>query len=371
MKIISFKDPIFNVNTRPNIKHFFLPNIKFYALIILVFIYNNLFLLTISKNKNIKNNESLLDIIKEEIKKNKTNIDLNNEFFQKFDVKVQIYTKNSNYIETISGGSGNIGNALIMLNNLINICEKIRCKNIISPGGLQNIIKNPILYDKFNITIFPKYFENKTNIDIKLENDSIFYFRYKRQPHEIRLNIIKEEVLNNIPKFITRADELIINIRSGDIFINIINKNYAQPPLCFYQKIINENMFKKIYILSNGHENPVVDELLKLYPKIKFIHGPIVFDISVIIYAYNLVMPISTFPQTLIHLNINLKNLYIYEISFYELPKGNYTLHKMIPSANYLEKMKRKWKNTEEQLNLMIGEKCLSDKIISSSIKIK
>ena len=86
---------------------------------------------------------------------------------------------NLNNIETISGGQGNVGNALIMLNNLINICEKIKCKNIISPLGLDNIIKKPIFYKDFNITILPHYYKHKINIDIKLSTSTVYYFKYK------------------------------------------------------------------------------------------------------------------------------------------------------------------------------------------------
>ena len=43
----------------------------------------------------------------------------------------------------------------------------------------------------------------------------------------------------------------------------------------FLSKIINENNFTNIFLLSNGHENPCVDISLKLYPNIKFIHGSV------------------------------------------------------------------------------------------------
>ena len=43
----------------------------------------------------------------------------------------------------------------------------------------------------------------------------------------------------------------------------------------FLSKIINENNFTNIFLLSNGHENSCVDTLLKLYPNIKFIHGSV------------------------------------------------------------------------------------------------
>ena len=48
---------------------------------------------------------------------NKTNINFD-EFFQVQEIKSQIYKKNLTLIETISGGKGKVGNALIMLNNL-------------------------------------------------------------------------------------------------------------------------------------------------------------------------------------------------------------------------------------------------------------
>ena len=85
----------------------------------------------------------------------------------------------------------------------------------------------------------------------------------------MRLKIIRDEVLHNVPKYNANPNDLYINIRSGDVFIKTINRMYSQPPLCFYRKIIDENRYNNIFILSNGHENPVVDKLLDLYPKIK------------------------------------------------------------------------------------------------------
>ena len=185
----------------------------------------------------------------------------------------------------------------------------------------------------------------------------------------MRLSIIREEILNNVPKYRADPNDLYINIRSGDIFINAIHGDYSQPPLCFYQKIINENNYNNIYILSNGHENPVVDALLKLYSKIIYIHGTVEDDISVLINAYNLVMPVSTFPITLIVLNNNLRKLYFYEIIYYSLQKGNYIIHKMEPSIKYKTIMQRKWKNSNEQLDLMINETCINSSLISYSAK--
>ena len=302
-----------------------------------------------------------------------SNIYLNDEFFELTEVQKQIYFKKIKNIETLSGGGGNIGNALIILNNLINICINIKCKYIITPQGtLKYIIKRPIFNKEYNITILPYSYENKTRIDIKLGLTSSFFFKYKKKFNPMRLWIIKEEVLNNIPHYIAKPNDLYINIRSGDVFLKVYNVKYSQPPLCFYQKIIDENKYKNIYIVANGHENPVVDQLIKLYPNIKYMHGSIVDDIKVIINAYNFVMSISTFPMTLIWLNNYLKNLYIYDMmdfNYFEAIHDNfqyvnYTIYKMIPSKNYYQIMFKKWNKTKEQLDLMLKENCSNSKLI-------
>ena len=105
----------------------------------------------------------------------------------------------------------------------------------------------------------------------------------------------------------------------------------------------------------------MVDKLLKLYPKIKYIHGKVEYDISVIINAYNFVKPISTFSGTLINLNINLKNLYIFAFKKIKIENVNYIIHKMVPSPKYYKIMDRKWKKTKEQLDLMLSENCVNN----------
>ena len=365
MKNIQSEDKTYrNSNTHPfrkiNFRTYdfgFMKRITIYIIIIIIILIYEIIYKKIKKNKNFK--------LQKEEKRAKNNIslvvskiDLSDEFFDIKSVKEQIKNKNLTYIETLSGGYGNVGNALIMLNNLINICEKIRCKNIIAPGGLQSIIKKPIFYKEYNITIYPNNNAKKINVDILLTKREAFWFGYKRKRHHQRLKIIRDEVLNNIPKYNSNINDLYINIRSGDIFINRINKMYSQPPLCFYQKIINDNNYNDIYILSNGHENPVVDELIKLYPHIKYIHGSIIFDISVLINAYNLVMPISTFTFTLINLNNNLMKLYYYDLLKIPTKNVNYTIYKMNPSDKYKKLMEKKWKKSKEQLELMINENC-------------
>lgn len=331
-----------------------------------VFILLNLILFSgfVKKNKNnnklIQNNFIQFDRYSGNLI---SNINQDDDFFKLPEVQKQIYYKNLTYIDTLYGVSGNIGNALISLNNIINICEKISCKNIVL-GGLSNIIKNPIFYKKYNITIFPHSYKNLIKIDIIVDNPILFYFNYKKN-HNMRLSIIRDEVLKNIPIYKANPNDLYIHIRSGNIFLNAINPHYGQPPLCFYKKIISNKKFNKIFILSNGHENPVVNELLKMYKEIKHFHGSVVFAISIIVNAYNFVMSKSTFSRTLINLNYNLENLYIYGIYKDFQMKANFAIHIMIPSVKYEKKLLSNWKKTKEQIHLMLKENCLNSKMTS------
>ena len=130
-----------------------------------------------------------------------------------------------------------------------------------------------------------------------------------------------------------------------------------------------------IFLISIGHENPIVDILLKMYPQIIFIHGTILEDASVLINIYNLILPISSFTYSLIRMNNNLRKIYIYDIMVkiqkvfwyttdYYLESDKLNIYIMKPSLRYEKEMKGKWKNTKEQLNLMINENCLNSSLV-------
>ena len=209
-----------------------------------------------------------------------------------------------------------------------------------------------------------KYFNNKYTI-FDTSDNFLFYYSYIKP--EFRLNLLKNEILNNLPKVEIKSDELFIYIRSGDIF-QTNNSFYSQPPLCFYKNIINKNKFRKIYIISQNNLNPVIDKLIKEYSYIIFNKNSLDIDIAYLINAYNLVGGISTFINILMRLNDNLRFFWEYNIDSIEAkiihfhhslykPFKNITFFRMEPSEEYKIKMTN-WKHSESQIKLMINEKC-------------
>ena len=263
----------------------------------------------------------------------------------------------------------NFGNQLLIFNKLIYYCEIIKCKNIILDNNNGLYIKNKIFYKEYNMTI---KIRNKKSKDYVLSNlDYYFYFTTYNLKLENRFDVFKNEILNNLPKINTDINELYIHIRSGDIFLNRnpdYAPDYAQPPLCFYKKIIKENKFSKIYIISQDRGNPVIDKLINENNNIIYNQNPIEIDIALLSYAYNIVGSISSFLISIIKLNNNLKYFWEYDIyltslkvphlhhSIYNFTR-NYTIFQMKPSNLYKNEMII-WQCSDYQLNLMINETC-------------
>ena len=189
------------------------------------------------------------------------------------------------------------------------------------------------------------------------------------------MQYLREEIIRNIPKVNIDPKALYINIRGGDIFAADINHSYSQPPLCFYEKIINNNKFKNIYIISKDRQNPVLNALTDKYNNIIFRHDNYETDVASLVHAYYVVAPVSSFFFSAIKLNENLKILWEYDI--YRLKEKfrwlhhhlfkfdiKYKIYTMKPSDIYADQMYY-WTISQSQLKLMIEDKCPYDFVLT------
>lgn len=192
---------------------------------------------------------------------------------------------------------------------------------------------------------------------------------------EIRINLLRNEIIKNLPKIKLSKRDLYIHIRSDDIFRleKIFKSNeYIQPPLCFYKNIINNFKFQNIHIVSSDKGNPTISKLIKLKDNILFKKNSLKFDITILINAYNLVCSTSSFFFSNLQLNYNINYLWDYNIcnikikniffhyDLFKLPFRRFTLYRMEPTKNYKNIIFR-WKNNKKQIKLMIKEKCYNN----------
>ena len=246
-------------------------------------------------------------------------------------------------------GPSRFGNLMVLLNKAIFYCEILKCKRIIilNKNIYWFITKNTIDTENNMLIELGDIKDFKKNKDILIDNTNNYFWYYGYYQPQYRINIIKDQILQNLPKIITNPNDLKIYIRSGDIFGNTFPslQGYYQPPLCFYKNIINNFKFENIYIISENKNNPVIEQIIIQYPKIIYKINSLKYDMSILISAYNIVGAFSTFLKVLILLNDNLRQFWYFNIQTnllmsyffsYEFNHKNISLFKMKESDLFL-----------------------------------
>jgi hypothetical protein len=267
------------------------------------------------------------------------------------------------------GNNYRFGNKLIIIYKIIFYCQILRCRKVFIDKAKTWFIKRKIINKKYKMIIVPEEEKNiynyKTIID-KTDN-FLFYIRYIKA--QKRIDLLKNEILRNLPKVSTNPNDLFIYIRSGDIFIHP-HYLYSQAPLCFYNKILDNYRFRKYYLIAQDKNNPTIKKLLEIRSNIIYNYNPLNIDIAYLANAYNLVGgKISTFLRGIIPLNNNLRNIWIFKLQTQkysnEENENQYLNIKanafvMNASSKYSYNMKY-WSNSIFQRNLMINEICAND----------
>ena len=265
------------------------------------------------------------------------------------------------------------GNELIYLNKAIFYSEILGVKKIIISKHNNLYLKNN-LYDKeYNLTIeiSDGYNFHEPNSYSLSYLFPVFYYDFFSLKVPNRFDIIKHEILKNLPEIKVDPDTLFIYFRTGDTFRRPRNgPTYIPYPLCFYEKVIKENNFAKIRIISEDKQNPIINYLLNKYSHIQY-NNNLITDISYLANAYNIVGAISSFIIGIIKLNINLKKYWEYDIYpiaekirhlhpiFYNYSR-NYTSFIMEPSEQYKMKM-HSWSKSDDQLKIIFNDTCPYD----------
>ncbi len=85
---------------------------------------------------------------------------------------------------------------------------------------------------------------------------------------------------------------------------------FTQPPLAFYERIINDKPWPYVIITAEDASNPVIHALIKHYDHVKFKQETLEQDIVQLLSAKNLVVGYGTFGITWALMSVHLSNLY-------------------------------------------------------------
>lgn len=230
---------------------------------------------------------------------------------------------------------GRLGNNIIQLSNMIHIAI-----------AYKHNIKFNVKINFFDLSIIEKYFNNYDNNEIITDKHNFFYKDKVTFSSEIFEKNIEERnkllkkafLINHINKL--HENDLVIHIRSGDIFISNPHCNYVPPPLSYYIREINKYNYEKIYIICEDNVNPVVNELLKLYKNAIYEKNNLEKDIRIILGATNIMYSIGSFIPQLMLLSDNIKFIHN------PFNRENNEYNKIV--EDYY-KIMHPWKNTIEQ----------------------
>lgn len=251
---------------------------------------------------------------------------------------------------------GKFGSNVLQLSNAIYLAEVFGISKIYIRNNFC-YIKKKIITSK-GIEIIPSSRPPPKN-SIKL-GDKLFKMTYKGYNPENRVYEFASETLKGVPKVRTNDNALYIHIRSGDAFNKNPNQHYGQPPLCFYESIIEKWNFNSIYVITDDTKNPVTKKLIERY-KAKLIRSEVFQAMGYIINAKNIVTSSGPYVPSLLRLapDGSEKRIFRYgEVkSCYEDPCKNYYYTDI---SNYYMKniMSGNWKNTESQKQIMLNEVC-------------
>ena len=186
-----------------------------------------------------------------------------------------------------------------------------------------------------------------------------------------RQKILDNTIFNLIPY---REDKsigertLVIHIRSSDVFSDLkVHPLYIQPPLSYYQKIIEYGNYQDIVIVTEADRlNPCINELSIRYSA-RVQSNSLEEDINTILSAKHLVIGQGTFGNNLSMMSPNLQKLYRpfflhysrdylfklaeelpYQTIFARLP------FYIFPSENLTEYEFEGWANSSEQKKFML-----------------
>ncbi|MBR8826989.1 MAG: tetratricopeptide repeat protein [Gomphosphaeria aponina SAG 52.96 = DSM 107014] len=266
---------------------------------------------------------------------------------------------------------GRTGNNLIQLAHALYIAETTQSEILTPPHELIKLHQRNY---KFDLTDNQKLCREKLKGKFYYRSDS-FKFKlsnqdYQRIFQQYLLKLIPFTPDNNLTK-----DTLVIHIRSGDILHedSWVHPAYTQPPLIYYKKIIQDNDYQDIVIVTEKDKrNPCINALKEWLPSIKIQTGTFEEDISTILSAKNLVIGMGSFALVLAMMSQNINILYIplFETSNYcklineessddlggieELKNISLDFNPVIYQLpEYIKK--GEWRNTQAQRELMIA----------------
>ncbi|MGB5134432.1 MAG: hypothetical protein WBN89_04580 [Prochlorococcaceae cyanobacterium] len=155
--------------------------------------------------------------------------------------------------------------------------------------------------------------------------------------------------------------DLLIYIRSGDVFSNPTpHPSYGQPPLAFYQRVVQLRHWHTIRVVHEDRGNPVIEALLAWLPnhcrRVIPVSGDLEDDLNVLLRTRHLVSGRGTFCGSVSCLSRRLRRVYSFDRPFNAWGNRKVKDVTLVDSRGDYRStiLQGNWANTREQRRLMM-----------------
>lgn len=157
------------------------------------------------------------------------------------------------------------------------------------------------------------------------------------------------------------TEDLVIHVRSGDIYYRERVGNWGQPPFAYYEKIIREGSWVRVFVVCEDDQSPVLGPIANLCKHIGIEHffqsGTLGEDLALLASAKNLAVGRGTFAPAVVLLNPVLKKLFFFEDRFVSkfLDSATEVVRVIDEVGTYRESVLHgRWINSPGQRELMV-----------------
>jgi hypothetical protein len=268
--------------------------------------------------------------------------------------------------------NGAFGNFIIQCLLAIGICRALKLKYIkLSIMDRSEVLDFNHPREIGGITFIPSadplpndgYFLSGMFFDVKIQKLSRDL--EQKESRYIITNYIRP-LFNRLPaKFLEKPrDELLIHIRSGDIFSSWVAPHYPQPPLAFYklviQRLLAGNQISSIKMVFENRLNPVIPALEAYISEIDVPlttqSGTLADDVAALANGRYLVFGLGTFGPGVCHLSEHVEQVFFFASGWPQHFRGISTIGKIVEVLDVAGEYTKvgEWDNSPFRRQLML-----------------
>lgn len=151
-----------------------------------------------------------------------------------------------------------------------------------------------------------------------------------------------------------------IHLRGGDVFGTRDVKNYGQPPLSYYEKVLEHCQATTVHVVYQDKLNPVLDGIIRLCKERSLRcttqSGSLTDDIETLMGAHTLVAGRGTFLPAIVGLSPHVKRVYFFEDKFsLQPPRNGFEIYRVFDCRGDYKKsvLAGNWENSPDQRAMM------------------